>query len=252
MLARPVSVVPDDATASDLDRLWARYALGRGIEERNALAGRYGEFARMMAAKAYGRRTAQEPEFDDYLQYAQIGLIESIERFDPAYGAKFETYAAIRINGAILNGLESASELHEQLAARRRLVAERTASLRADAAHAAGDDVFGRLADIAMGLAVGFMLEGSGMFQDAEPGLPDNTYSGVELRQMRRKLHGMIAQLPERQRHIVHAHYVQNQPFDAIAATLKLSRGRVSQLHKESLSMLAALLKPGHDVDFSF
>jgi RNA polymerase sigma factor for flagellar operon FliA len=247
-----VNAAPDDAASSDLDRLWERYAFGRGIGERNALAGWYAEFARMMAAKAYGRRTSPEVEFDDYLQYARIGLLESIERFDPAHGAKFETYAAVRINGAILNGLASASELHEQLAARRRLVAARTASLREDAVPAAADDVFGRLADIAIGLAVGFMLEGSGMFQDAEPGMPDNSYSGVELRQMRRRLHGTIAQLPERQRHVVHAHYVQNLAFDEIAATLKLSRGRVSQLHREALATLAALLKPGQDVDFRF
>lgn len=250
MSDRTASDVPDDSPVRDPDRLWARYALGRGLEERNALAGRYAEFARMMAAKAYGRRTSEDIEFDDYLQYARIGLIESIERFDPAHGAKFETYAAARIGGAILNGLGSASELHEQLAARRRAVGDRTDALRT--AQAEDDDVFGRLADIAIGLAVGFMLEGSGMFQDAEAGMPDNTYSSVELRQLRLRLHGTIAQLPERQRHVVQAHYLQNQAFDEIAAHLKLSRGRVSQLHKEALSKLATMLKPTPDVDFSF
>lgn len=252
MSARIVSDVPDDTGVPDPEHLWARYALGRRVEIRNALAASYAEFARMMAAKAYARRTSEEMEFDDYLQYARIGLIESIERFDAAQGAKFETYAAIRINGAILNGLESASELHEQLAARRRRVAERTAALRTASEDSSGGGVFGRLADVAIGLAVGFMLEGSGMFRDADVGMPDNTYSGVELRQMQRRMHGMIAQLPERQRHVVHAHYVQNQAFDEIAANLKLSRGRVSQLHREALTNLAALLDTARDVDFSF
>jgi RNA polymerase sigma factor for flagellar operon FliA len=253
MSARNVNDTRQDASACDLDLLWAHYANGREIGVRNALAGRYAEFARMMAAQAYGRRTSQDVEFDDYLQYARLGLIESIERYDPSRGAKFETYAAIRISGAILNGLESASELHEQLAASRRRVAERTAALRAASTAGSGGDVFDRLAEIAIGLAVGFMLEGSGMFREDEQGtVPDNTYNGIELRQMRRRLHDTIAQLPERQRHVVQAHYVQNQPFDEIAAGLKLSRGRVSQLHKEALSTLAALLATGQDVDFSF
>jgi len=253
MSARNVNDTPQDAPACDLDLLWARYADGHEIGARNALAGRYAEFARMMAAQAYGRRTSQDVEFDDYLQYARLGLIESIERYDPSYGAKFETYAAIRINGAILNGLESASELHEQLAASRRRVAERTAALRAASTAGTRSDVFDRLAEIAIGLAVGFMLEGSGMFQENEQAtVPDNTYSSVELRQMRRRLHDTIAQLPERQRHVVHAHYVQDQAFEEIATALELSRGRVSQLHKEALSTLAARLKAGQDVDFSF
>ena len=252
MSARNVNDTPEDAPGCDLDLLWTRYANGREIGARNALAGRYAEFARMMAAKAYGRRTSQDVEFDDYLQYARLGLIESIERYDPSHGAKFETYAAIRINGAILNGLESASELHEQLAASRRRVAERTAALRAASTAGTRGDVFDRLAEIAIGLAVGFMLEGSGMIQDEQATVPDNTYSSVELRQMRRRLHDTIAQLPERQRHVVHAHYVQDQAFDEIATALKLSRGRVSQLHKEALSTLAARLKAGQDVDFSF
>jgi RNA polymerase sigma factor for flagellar operon FliA len=251
MLARIVSDAPDDIGVPDPEHLWTRYARGRGVDVRNALAACYAEFARMMAAKAYARRTSEEMEFDDYLQYARIGLIESIERFDAAQGAKFETYAAIRINGAILNGLESASELHEQLAARRRRVAERTAALHM-ASEDTADDVFGRLADIAIGLAVGFMLEGSGMFQDADAAMPDNTYSSVELRQMRRRIHGVLAQLPERQRRVVDAHYVQGQAFAEIAANLKLSRGRVSQLHKEALANLAALLNTARDVDFSF
>lgn len=239
-------------TASAIGGLWADYARTRAVAERNRLAEAYGQFARMIAAKAYGRRTSSESEFDDYLQYAQIGLIESIERYDPVHGARFETYAAIRINGAVLNGLESASELREQVAARCRLVAERTESLRLDAQAVDDTDVFVRLAEAAIGLAVGFMLEGSGMFQDAEAGVADNTYTGVELRQMRRQLHETIDLLPERQRHVIHAHYVQNQQFDEIAALLKVSRGRVSQIHKEALARLAELLKQSREVNFSF
>jgi RNA polymerase sigma factor for flagellar operon FliA len=247
-LASPVSNDAVSATA----HLWTRYLRERGIEERNALADAYGGFARMMAAKTYARRSGAGIEFDDYLQYARIGLLESIERFDPGRGARFETYAAIRIGGAILNGLESATELHEQLAAKRRMLAERTASLReADVDRPGDDDVFSRLADIAIGLAVGFMLEGSGMFHDAEEAVADNTYSSVELRQLRRHLHDTIELLPDGQRHVVHAHYVQHQAFEDIATVLGVSRSRVSQLHRAGLGALRDMLTRAAQVDFS-
>ena len=238
------------SAAVDTDQLWAQYRLARDVDARNGLALAYGGFARMMAAKAYARRISSEVEFADYLQYAQVGLIESIERFEPELGAKFETYAAFRINGAILNGLASASELHEQLAARRRLVAERTRSLSGEAPEE-GEDVFTRLAGIAMGLAVGFMLEGSGMFQDTDEGAGDLGYARIELRQLSGKLHEAIERLPERQRHVIRAHYLQHQPFEEIAGLMNLSRGRVSQLHKDALGKLAGFLQTSREMDFS-
>lgn len=239
------------AATPDIDHLWMEYRRGQGVDQRNRLAERYQGFARMMAAKAYARRTSSDTEFDDYLQYANLGLLESIERYDPDMGAKFETYAAIRINGAILNGLESETELHRQLAARRRLVAERTAMLREAEPVAEDTDVFARLADIAMGLAIGFMLEGSGMVQEQEEGGVDNTYASIELRQLGDQLGEAIDELAEKQRYVVAAHYLQRQAFDEIAAALQLSRGRVSQLHKEALLVLRARLRRRFGVDFS-
>jgi len=41
-------------------------------------------FARMQAATVYARRTFKGMEFGDYLQYATVGLIEAIDRFDPS------------------------------------------------------------------------------------------------------------------------------------------------------------------------
>jgi RNA polymerase sigma factor for flagellar operon FliA len=205
----------------------------------------------MMAAKAYARRTSSELEFADYLQYAHVGLLESIERYDPDRGAKFETYAAIRINGAILYGLESSSELHEQLAARRRMLADRASSLNGDATDASGSDVFARLADIAMGLAVGFMLEDSGMFRADDEGVADSGYAGIELRQMSGRLHEAVDRLPERQQQLIRGHYLQHQTFDEIAQRMNVSRGRVSQLHRDALGKLAGYLRESREIDFS-
>jgi RNA polymerase sigma factor for flagellar operon FliA len=253
LASAPTDPAAELSPGAGVEALWARFRGGRDPSARDALVHSYQRYARMMAAKAYARRISGEIEFDDYLQYAQVGLLEAIDRFDPARGIKFETFAGQRVTGAILNGLAGASELREQIAARKRLVAQRVALLQeGHEAAGSGDDVFARLADAAIGLALGFMLEGSGMYrQDEEQAAADTTYAGVELRQLRAQLRSAIAQLPERQRQVLQAHYLQNEPFEQVAERMKLSRGRVSQLHGEGLRKLRASLGGGAGVDFS-
>jgi RNA polymerase sigma factor for flagellar operon FliA len=242
---------PEAGVVIDHDGLWQCYVQTRDRALRDRLIGIHGRLARILAAKLYARRTVAQVDFDDYLQYAHVGLIESVERFDPARGVKFPTFAATRITGAILNGLESESELHEQLAARRRVVAQRTASL-VEAPGDASPDLFARLAEVAVGLAVGFMLEGSGMYQAGESEAPCDSYSGIAIRQLSKRLHDAVAALPERQRSVVVLHYFQQRPFEAIALEMGLSRGRVSQLHKEALARLRSGGKTNAPVDFYF
>lgn len=232
-------------TEADEAPLWEAYCHG-GDGAREQLVERYLPFARTMAAKLYATRTHLEMEFGDYLQYARIGLIEAIDRFDGARGFKFETFAASRISGAILSGMESFTEIQQQIAARKRVVSTRVALLRAPQAAPAPDDagaLFAHLAELAIGLALGFVLDDSGMYRDHDGEYKDNTYAGVELRQLRQRLEEQLELLPGRLRHIIASHYLQQQPFEEIAETLGVSRGRVAQLHKEALLRLRSGLE---------
>ena len=245
----------EDAGAAEA-ALWAEFGRDRTVEAYERLVAMHLPFARVMAAKLYAARTHREVEFDEYLQYARVGLMEAVNRFDSARGFKFQTYAASRITGAILNGMRSYSEIHEQVAARKRIVSERVASLEAGAPAVAPDEagaVFARLAEIAIGLALGFALDDTGMVRDehAEPELTDQTYTGVELRQLKRRLRALVEALPERQRQVMSCHYLQQMPFEEIAARLELTRGRISQIHKEALARLRAGLDPGAGLDLS-
>jgi RNA polymerase sigma factor FliA len=232
------------------DSLWAYYTQARDPGVREELVAAYAGFARIMAAKAYARRMNAEMEFGDYLQYAMLGLLESVDRFEPGRGFKFETFAARRITGAILNGIESSSELQEQIAARRRILAQRTASLGAQAGAPQGPEaVFARLAELAIGLAVGFALEESRMVSGGSEDYPDNSYHGVELKQLRERIKAALANLPQNQRHVISAHYLQHLAFDDIAAGMRLTRGRVSQIHKEALGNLRARLQDQGEID---
>ncbi|WP_170304376.1 sigma-70 family RNA polymerase sigma factor [Duganella radicis] len=234
--------------------LWAEFTHGRNASVRERLAALYMPFARMLAAKMYAGRTHHHVEFDDYLQYARVGLLEAVDRYDVSRGYKFETYAGSRINGAILSGMESYSEVHEQVAARKRIVEERMASLQ-DAPRPADkqEDLFGYLAELAIGLAVGFALDQTGMFEAAEPAVShyDYTYAGVELRQLRARLKSLVNELPGKHRQVIHSHYLQQMPFDEIARALSISKGRVSQIHKEALLRLRDSVRAAPELNWS-
>jgi RNA polymerase sigma factor for flagellar operon FliA len=235
-------------------------ALWRSLRERGdeaaraALLVRYMPYAKMIAAMVYGRRISLTDEFDDYLQLARVGLLEAMGSYDPSAGVQFKTFAASRVRGAVLDGVALLSEQHNQAHARRQILAGRTESLAGDDGTGQGDDLFKYLADIGMGLALGFMLEDTGMFDagGARSTGPDPLYHAVELGEARQRLHSLIESLPAPERKVIHHHYLQGVAFESIAREMSLTKGRISQIHKKALTTLRERMAERHTCDRSF
>lgn len=222
---------------------------------REQLIEHYLPLARIMAGKLYAGRTHDEIEFDDYLQLATIGLIETIDRFDPWRGVQFKTYATVRMRGAILNGLERLSEKQQQIACRQRLREERADALAADAMPDDLDGLFGMLAEVGVGLALGILLEGSGMVdEDAQAGLREQPsyFAHVELQQLREQVRALVDSLPGQERTVTWLHYVQDMPFADIALKLEVSRGRIAQIHRKALASLRERCKTLRSCDVAW
>ncbi|WP_457323215.1 sigma-70 family RNA polymerase sigma factor [Roseateles sp. P5_E11] len=201
----------------------------------------YTPLVRRLAARVYARRLGNELEFADLVQLGVVGLLEAIDRYTPARGVRFETFATYRIEGAILNGLPSYSEFQRQFAARHDQARERAESLRQEDAEE-DRSALERLSDLAIGLALGFALEGE-YEQVGEPGEPDNAYARIEFAQLSRQLAELVEQLPEVERRVIFRHYFQQQPFDEIAQGLALTKGRISQIHHAALRRLRERLR---------
>lgn len=226
-----------ESLRDDEHAAWCRYVAAPSQRARSEIISRYADLARMHAAKLFADRQIAEIEFEEFHQYALVGLVEAVDRYDPKAGASFRTFASHRIRGAILNGIEKYCEKQQQIAARTRIREERFRDLLKEATSSEADP-FMRLADIALGMAVGFMLENSGMYQGVEPSIECRAYRGREILDLSRILENLLATLPDQEQMVIRYHYQQHLRFDVIAAQMGLSKGRISQLHHRGLQRL--------------
>jgi RNA polymerase sigma factor for flagellar operon FliA len=246
---RPPSGEAEQAAEEEVD-LWRRLAETQDVKTRDALIQRYAGYASAMAAKLYAARSSEEFAFEEFEQFAMVGLIEAVDRFQLGRGAQFTTYATTRIRGAILSGLQHLSERQEQIAWRRRVMRERASALAPETFSQDGSpQLLDELLAVAAGLALGALLDGSGMMIGPEDSLPGNAYAEIELHELREQLWPLLDQLTEREREVIHMHYVESCDFAEIGARLQLSKGRVSQLHRQGLARLRTLIDKANQHD---
>lgn len=238
MLSGPTATMSDEEERT----AWARFAIERDVATRNRLIERYLPLCRTVAATLYARRGGLELEFLDYMQFATLGLIEAIERFDPALGNTFATYATPRIRGSILNSLEPMSERYTQISLRKRIEKEWIESLNPpdQGGRRKKRDLLATLADLTVGLALSQLLEGSGMLAniDGENSYQQEFYANQEQRQLTDSLAKLVRALPEQERRVVQYHYYHGLDFTEIAGLLELSKGRISQIHRQALQLI--------------
>jgi RNA polymerase sigma factor FliA len=228
--------------------LWERFTVSRELDLRERLIERYLPLARSAAARYYRLRGDDSVSFEDYLQYARIGLVEAIDDYDPGREASFETYSSYRIRGALLNGLGRESEIAAQRNFWRTRSQERVESTLA--APASGADVDTQRVDpapepaaIVAGevLAPGFLLEHEGD-DVADEAVQANPHALAEQVELLTLVGVALEKLPARERELIRRHYFEQCEFRVIAHELALSPGRVSQLHAQALLRIRELL----------
>ena len=165
---------------------------------------------------------------DDLVAAGVFGLIDSLRKNGGDQGPTFESYARIRIRGAILDELRT----QDWLPRRARWAA---------AGKTPGSE------EVATISIIGFedLVGGERSLEIADESVEDASVL-LEKGHERRQLAEAVAQLPERERTIVQMHYFQGARFKEIGALLGVSEPRVSQLHTRAMGQLKKIL--GDDV----
>ena len=230
--------------------LWKEVRQESNATARITLIDYYTYLAKINAAHYYRIRPGDDIEYGDYLQYAMVGLVEAVHRYDPDRGAPFPTYANYRIKGALLNGLEKTTEQREQSAYLRRYQRARVESI-AEGLGNNADDPFTRMVDVIVELTLSFMLEDSGMLHREEQAR-DELDDEEMMRSLSTNLADLVDSLPERERLIIRYHYYHGMAFDELAKLLDISKGRISQLHKRALQLIKIEYEKAERLDIHY
>lgn len=213
--------------------------------------------ANMIAAKL-----AANIEFDDLMNAGLVGLLDAIDKFDPARNNKFTTYAEFRIRGAILDSLrgmdlltrtarEKANTLKKTVKGlQRRLGREPEQQEVAKELGISLDDYFALLEEVK---AVTLWSLDTPTEREGEKGktladtLADTSgndpHALLADQDVRKALAESIKGMPERLRQVVMLYYFKELNFKEIGKVLELSESRICQLHSEALVRLRARLE---------
>ncbi len=218
--------------------------------ERAALATSHLDLPRRAAAIIYPR-VREYIDLDELVGLGNLGLTEAAGRYDPASGASFRTYAWYRVHGAILDGVRRMANLPRRVWARITALTASAAYLEAAASRATvARDTAGaattadqlRAVQTALGaIRTMFRVSLDGPAQTiAHPG--DGADRALDRAQQATKLHAALARLPERERILLHAHYVDGKTLLDAGAELGMSKSWASRLHARAIDRLRELL----------
>jgi RNA polymerase sigma factor for flagellar operon FliA len=248
-----------DGMQEALRVLWENYGRSKSAEEKGRLMMAYSHIVRFVVQRfTVSPMTAKSPlEKNDLTQIGMLGLMDAIERYDPARGAKFETYATLRIQGTIQDELRKLDWVPRSDRKKMRDSEDvlhhfennngnQSAVSRYAKEHSLSQDDYYSIARHGNALRVEADLhQGKEDVEDiateevAEP--PDLMHDD----ELKNKLTAEITKLPRRERLVIVLHYYEGLKFTAIAKVLDLSESRVSQIHA---AVIAGLKKQCADL----
>lgn len=228
---------------SDIDEpaLWEKFIKTRDEGIRQVLIEKYLDFARSIGYMMYKKRTYGDVEHHDYIQYAMVGLIEAVDKYKPDSTASFKTFSSYRIRGAILNGLEKTSELAAQISYKKRLKKQRAESI-INIDEKESGDLLSEMTEITVLLALDHMIDSASIAALQEEVFDDQPYKKYEIKQIEEKIIFLLDVIPENHQKVIKYHYLGQMSFDDIGELLGVTKGRVSQIHREALSLIRKAL----------
>lgn len=191
-------------------------------------------------------------QVQDLIQSGMIGLLEASKNYNPSQGASFETYAGIRIRGAMLDEIRRSDWTPRSVHRKVRMVAEAVRGVENDKGRDARDsevaEVLGltieeyhRILQDAAGCRVFSFDDPSIINDDGDSARHENKTGPLEALQkedFQDALAESISGLPERERLVMSLYYDEELNLREIGDVLGVSESRVCQIHGQALIRL--------------
>jgi len=245
------------ASNEELAEMWGRYFDDHENKTlRDELILQYIYLTRYVVGRI---KVALPPTFsyEDISSYGIEGLIDAVEKYTPKMGARFETYALVRIRGNIIDKVRSQDFLPRSVRRKIRDVKEAQDELKKQFGRSATNTEVANYLGIekekveqllADDTTITSIYDKKGaadgdieIIDTIESHTPD-PHSQLEEKDVQKELEEALKRLPERERTIMVLYYHENMTLKEIGDTINVSESRVSQLHAQAIMKLKNLL----------
>ena len=194
---------------------------------------------------------------DDLIQSGMIGLLEASNNFDSSKGASFETFAGIRIRGAMLDEMRRGDWTPRSVHKNSRMVSDAIKALEAELGRDVTDievaekldislnEYHHILSEVSSGKILG--IDDLGISEDAlsfdDERQNNDPYQNIEQLVFKKALTSCISTLPEREALVLSLYYDEELNLREIGQVLDVSESRVSQIHSQAMHRLKARMQ---------
>jgi RNA polymerase sigma factor for flagellar operon FliA len=193
---------------------------------------------------------------DDLIQSGIIGLIEASQKFDAGQGASFETYAGIRIRGAMLDEIRKGDWTPRSVYRKSREVSDAINVVESKKGREARDEEVAEEMGITLDEYYHILQDTNSAHllsidePDHDELSEERMVSGVktpvsELAEsgFQSALAEQINELPEKEKLVMALYYDEELNLKEIGEVLEVSESRVSQIHSQAIKRLKSRLK---------
>lgn len=242
----------------ELTALWNRYLSDKKDKHaRDEIIVQYIYLVRY----AVGRVKVSLPatiSIEDIAGYGVEGLINAVERFSPQKNTRFETYALIRIRGAIIDKIRAQDFLPRSVRKKIKEIKQASEILKQELGRTPTSSEIANYLDmdpekvnqiISEDITVTSIYEKRGTSDDSmeiidtiEDSTKLNPQERMEEQNIKTDLQKALQRLPERERVLMVLYYQENMTMKEIGETLGMSESRVCQLHAQAIMKLKNIL----------
>lgn len=236
-------------------RLWEEYAKAKSPEVREKIILEYAPLVKVVAGRL-SMYLGYNVEYEDLVSYGIFGLIDAIDKFDCLKDVKFETYASLRIRGAILDQIRKMDWIPRTIRQKQKKIDAVIKEIEIKYGRSATDE------EISAGLGITgeeyldwqsqmkitnvvslneFLEQGSEVPNEAGQGRSaqfDSPEEVLERDELKKMLAEALELLTEKERKVIVLYYYEDLTLKEISNILGVSESRISQLHTRALQKM--------------
>ncbi len=236
--------------------LWDKYVRTRSKQVKDQLIIAYIDLVKIIAGRLYNNY-GNHIEFDDLVSYGIFGLLDAIDKFDPAKNVKFETYAYIRVRGAIIDQLRNLDWIPRSVRQKYKKLEEAYKAIENRSGRSANDEEVAltlgisidelndMLSDVHSFTVVSLeeKILNNANFAIIDDDINSEPQQYFEQEEMKEILVDSVSSLPEREKKIISLYYYSELTYKEISSIMGISESRISQLHTKAIMRLKSRLE---------